>query len=211
MLTARSNSLQMSERPSTTAHAVRLFDGSDSLARTVSGFVLEGLTREETVLVVATPEHWLAILDGLVRQGADVTGAITRGQLTVMDAATLLQRFAPRGRPDPAIFDEVIGGFVRQLVARGVPLRIYGEMVNLLAAEGAFADAERLEILWNELGTASPFNLLCGYSAVHFGHGRSEDALQRICKTHTCVEASIDDSLSLWLLTQGRSSQPPVN
>jgi hypothetical protein len=184
------------------SHSVRLFDRTDSAGRYIAAFVLDGLRKGETVLVVASAEHWLAALGRLVALGAAVPGAIASGQLTVLDAASLLDRCAPGGTPAPAAFDGSVAPLVRELAARPVPLRIYGEMVNLLAARGAFEEAERLEHLWNRLAAEVPFSLLCGYSAVHFGNAASDEMLQRICKTHSEIEAAVDDELSLWLLTQ---------
>lgn len=192
-------SSQVSFSPS---HDVRLFDRVGSLAQHLSAFVSEGLRANATVLVVATNDHWLATLERLTRAGAPVAEAIASGQLTILDAPLLLRRFASHGVVEPAAFEDHVGTLVRQLHARGEPLWVYGEMVNLLVGEGAFSEAERLEHLWNELLREVPARLLCGYAAVHFGHARSGESLRRICHAHDHVEAGLEDSLSLWLLTQ---------
>ncbi len=193
--------------PASSSHTVRLFDRLDSVAQHVSAFVAEGLRAGDTVLIVASTEHWLATLERLSRSGAPTVQAISSGQLTVLDASALLRRFASHGVVDSASFDEHVGTLIHQLHALGAPLRVYGEMVNLLAGEGAFAEAERLEHAWNRLMAEVPVNLLCGYSAVHFGNGRSDESLRRICLAHDHVEVTVDDTLSLWLLTQNGASK----
>src|SRR5262249_53995994 len=60
-------------------------------------------------------------------------------------------------------FAEVVGGLVARATAGGRPLRAFGEMVALLAAEGNHAAAIRLETLWNELQHQYEFSLYCAY------------------------------------------------
>ena len=94
----------------------------------------------------------------------------------------------------------MIGGIVRRLGARDGRLRIYGEMVDLLVAEGDVRGAHDLEELWNELGEREPFTLLCGYSTVHFGDPRSGGALRQVCQLHSHVHVHQRDILGSFLL-----------
>jgi hypothetical protein len=52
---------------------------------------------------------------------------------------------------------------IGRLAAGPGPVRVYGEMVALLWADGQVAAALELEDLWNELGRRLPFSLFCGY------------------------------------------------
>ncbi len=181
-------------------HIVQLFDTPESLADTVATFLQDGYTRGETLLLAITPRHWVLTAALLERGGCSIAEAMSSAQLTVVDAAAMINQFMRDGRPDPILFDEVIGGIVRVLNARGAPLRIYGEMVDLLAFEGDFVGAFELEELWNALGEREPFRLFCGYSTAHFGNPRSGGALRQICQTHSHVRTSPRDILSSFLL-----------
>jgi hypothetical protein len=180
-------------------HIVQLFDTLESLGESVANFVIEGLTLDDIVLVVARPDAWAKVVARLDRDAVDVRGAVGRRQLVVLDAASTLSKFTGQSWPDSGRFDAVIGGLVRDLARRG-RLRIYGEMVDLLAAEAQFRGAVALEDLWNDLAKTIPFSLFCGYSAVNFGSERNSEALRLICRCHSATRVSNDDDLAAWLL-----------
>jgi hypothetical protein len=98
------------------------------------------------------------------------------------------------------LFDEVVGSTVRKLTSDDGSVRVYGDMVDILAAEGEFIAAQRLEELWNELGERQQFKLLCGYAAVNFAGAAAGKALRHICDLHDDAHASSDDALSSYLL-----------
>jgi hypothetical protein len=181
-----------------TEHLVQLFDDADTLAESVSEFVAEGLRRQDLVMVVATRTHSEAIMKRL--GSADAAAALRSGSLTMQDAEDSLKLFMRRGRPDRGLFARSIVPLVHDLVSHGRSVRIYGEMVDLLAAEGNFTGARELEDLWNELATEKPFRLFCGYSAVHFGDVRTADQLRQICGAHTHVRTHTRDVLGSFLL-----------
>jgi hypothetical protein len=189
------------ERHEATEHIVQLFDTPDSLANVVSAFLNEGWQRDDHLLVVARPGHWTRISDRLERRGCPVAQATRIGRLTILDAATTLARITRYGVVDRHLFMEQIGGLVGQLVAEtSAGVRIYGEMVELLAEEGDMRGAQQLEGLWNELSERQRFTLLCGYSAAHFADSRSLPALHAICGAHSRVQTNTSDLLGNWLV-----------
>jgi len=193
----------------TSEHLVQLFDDGASLAETVSDFLFEGWVQGCTLLVVARPHAWAATSERLISLGCNVPEATASGRLIALDAATTLASFSQNGLPLADRFEAEIAALVNRLVAENpAGLRIYGEMVDLLAAQGDFAAAEQLEILWNELGTHAPFTLLCGYASANFADERSAAALQSICGTHSKTTVKPTDLLGAWLLS-GR--QPRFN
>ena len=207
MLTATSGI----ERPEGSCrHIVQLFDDGDSLAEALSSFAGEGLDAGETILLVLSSDHWTLTARYLAALGIDCDRVVDSGQLTVLDAGETLTRFWRRGRPDPHVFEASVGVLVRRLIARGAPLRVYGEMVDLLAAEGDFTGAQRLEDLWNRLGAQEPFTLFCGYMAVNFGDSCTAASLRTICHLHSHVRANPSDMLSSFLLerSRGPSTRP---
>jgi MEDS: MEthanogen/methylotroph, DcmR Sensory domain len=167
-------------------HILQLFDTDESLVETVSRFLAEGASLNQTLLIVSTPAHWKAIAARMRTYGVDVDGSIGQRSVTVMDAEDLLARFMRRGEPKRALFHDTVGALVRRLSPRApAGLRIYGEMVELLAGEGNYSAAAELEALWNELAQRYSFTLLCGYSAAHFAAPDAGSALAAICSEHS--------------------------
>ena len=184
----------------TSDHIVQFFDTISSMAETVSAFLADGFRSGEHLLVVAKRRHWRAIEPRLRHRTAS-TPRLPAGQVTVLDAGTTLPSFMRRGLPDSVLFHKVIGELVHHLAANRSGLRIYGEIVDLLAEEGNFHAAQRLEELWNELAVRNSLVLLCGYSAAHFTSSGTREALSHICRTHTNVRTSAADPLAEWVLS----------
>jgi hypothetical protein len=86
------------------------------------------------------------------------------------------------------------------------PLRIYGEMVEVLACEGNYNGASQLEELWNELSLEHSFTLLCGYSAAHFAGPDAGSALAIICCQHSRSFCERHDPLAQFLLSRQTDS-----
>ena len=189
-------------------HAVQLFDNPDSVAETVATFVSSSLDSNATVLILISSENWRATARNLGSREAD--RAIAHGRLTVLNAAVTLSGFMQGGGVRGDWFDRTVTPLVDRLAAQGRPLRIYGEMVDVLAAEGDFRSALQLETLWNELALRTHFTLLCGYSAVSFGDPRVAHALQRICRAHTHVRTTPRDPLATFLLESSPRQVSPL-
>jgi hypothetical protein len=181
-------------------HVVQLFDTAESLAAAVADFVSEGLAFDDVVLVVTRPDAWMRIAQRLGRNAVDVARALDTRQLVVLDAEETLAKFTRQSWPDSERFYTGIGELVRELAGRG-RLRVFGDMVDVLASDAQFSSAVALEDLWNELATTIPFSLFCGYSAVSFGPQRNKEALRLICHCHSATRVNDDDDLAAWLLS----------
>jgi hypothetical protein len=186
--------------PDDARHTVQLFDDDASLAARVAAFAADGWHAGDTLLIVATAAHWAAIRPRLGALGIAVDEALASGRLLVRDARQTLDALRHNERLDAVRFDAAIGQLVRTLAARARPIRVFGEMVDLLAGAGDFASAEQLEALWNGLARQHPFRLLCGYAASTFGDPRSRGALRRICGAHEHVHLDPDDLLGSFLV-----------
>jgi hypothetical protein len=183
-------------------HLLQLFDDGESLAEGVADFLREGSSRGQTLLVVARPHAWGAISERLTALGVNVPEGIASGRLVALDAATTLASFSCNGWPRADLFDAQVGTLVRRLAAENPNgLRIYGEMVDLLATQDEFSAAEQLEVMWNHLGTESSFTLLCGYASANFADDRAATALHAICGAHTKTTVKPADLLGAWLLS----------
>ena len=186
-------------------HIVQLFDGNDTRAEGVAAFLAAGLAEGSRALVVAKSSHWRAIAADLTRRGIDVPGALSSGTLTTLDAQDMLRTVMDGERPVRDRFRATVGSLVETLATGdGPPLRIYGEMVEVLAEMANFAGAACLEELWNELAREYSFCLLCGYSSGHFGPEHTGRALHAICRAHCRVQTGPGDPLGEWLTRAAR-------
>jgi PAS domain S-box-containing protein len=165
-------------------HFVQYYEEDDFLVREVSGFIGEGLQSGQAGIVVATQAHRQGVKQRMRERG----GAFPAGRYIELDAAETLSRFMKDGRPDPQLFAKVIGDVIRQATQNGrLQVRIFGEMVALLWAEGNQEGALHLEDLWNELGEDQPFSLLCAYPMNLFHEGEQSGAFVHVCNAHSGV------------------------
>lgn len=183
-------------------HLVQLFDGTDTRCCTAARFLLDGFKRGESLLVAATRTNWTLIASELQRRGCAVPPAIGEGQLTVVDAHETLAAFMEGPAPDRLRFHRIVGSVVRRLAGYNRGLRVYGEMVDVLAEQGNLNAAEALEQLWNDLAREHAFTLLCGYASARFADASGAAALGAICGCHTQVLTSPLDELGAFLLAQ---------
>ena len=178
-------------------HSVQFFDDAQSRSEILASFLQDGLDHGATLLCVETKEHWQATARLLSGRRVAIEAAAQSGQLTVIDAADALALVGGADGLSSERFDRSIGPLVRQLASRARSLRVYGEVVDLLAERGDFDAALRLEALWNALIAQVPMSLLCGYSAPRYREpGRSED-FQRICAEHSHQRFSTGDTIAI--------------
>ena len=172
-------------------HDMQVFESIESAADAVAEFLLEGFAHGETLLVAMRLAHWNLVSARLMSTPmVDITRAIGSGQLTVLDSNRALGRIMWNGMPSQALFGEVIGKLVAQLASRGDRVRVYGDMVDILAGEGNFPAAQELERFWNLLVLSQSVTLFCGYSAAHFDIGGSA-AHELIARAHSHVRAHV--------------------
>ena len=119
---------------------------------------------------MATSAHAAVISRALEAIGVDVSEGRKTGELQILDARKLLSAFMVGGQPDALLFKSNVGDVIERLCVGRTPcpIRVYGEMVDVLWQEGNTDGAIRLEILWNQLASAYDFALLCGYAVGHF-------------------------------------------
>ena len=188
-------------------HILQLFDTPDSLGNVVSAFLNEGWETGEHLLVIAKPRHWARVADRLARRGCAESEAVEQGRLTVLDVHAVLPGILRGREVDIAAFHATVGALVGRLAHKSTRagLRIYGELVEVLAEEGNYESAREVERQWNELRRHHQFTLLCGYSAAHFAGPGGAPALRSICAEHTKVQRNASDLLGTWLLTDERA------
>ena len=168
-------------------HLIELYGSNGDLAESVRDFLLPAVVGGQAALVVATADHRRRFDDELRAVGVDVDDCRQRGQYVSLDASGMLARFMVDDRPDAHRFETVVGELVRRLSASFGGVRIYGEMVAVLWADGNVGAAMALEDLWNDLRASETFDLLCAYSSSLFARDDAIELFQRVCDQHTGV------------------------
>jgi len=172
-------------------HAVTFYADDDQLFATVGAFVGEGLEMGEPALLIATEPHAIGILDALRARTIDVDGAVTRGDIVVVDAVEMLERIMVDGEVDPDLFAHALGAAIDSTLRgrpAGAALRAYGEMVDVLCQNGQQDEAIRLEILWNRGAADRPVSVLCAYASDAVAGDTTARAA--VCRLHSHVVAA---------------------
>ncbi|MEP6995799.1 MAG: MEDS domain-containing protein, partial [Acidobacteriota bacterium] len=119
-------------------HAVQFYENSAFLADSASRYVGAGLALGDAGVVVATEPRRRELEAKLIASGLDLAAARAEGRYLSLDAAETMSRFMVGSRPDERRFAEVVGSIVETVLARSksMRVRVFGEMVALLCAEG---------------------------------------------------------------------------
>lgn len=159
-------------------HLVEFYHDDEFLIESVTSVIKVGIQVNDTVIVVATDKHRDELKDALT------PGELANEKLIFVNAEGLLTKFMVDGWPDESLFLKAVGGIVRPACRRG-RVRVFGEMMALLWAEGKSRAAFRLEELWNKLGVELPFTLLCAYPMSEFSSAEDRESIEAICRIHT--------------------------
>jgi PAS domain S-box-containing protein len=171
-------------------HHVQFYEDDSFLVDTVAEFVIAGLHAGEGALVVATPAHHTALAECLSNRGINLPSLEACGRYTALDASETLATFMVDAAPDERLFRESVGRVVAE-AGREVPgLRVFGEMVALLWAEGKHEAALRLEEYWNNLAKSHVFSLMCAYPIGVFDDTQQREKFARVCGEHSHVAPS---------------------
>ena len=168
-------------------HAVQFYEDDGFLINTVAEFIGDGLRMGEPGIVVATPAHREGIEARLRAARFDFSVAVSSGLYRALDAAETLRRFMIDETPDADRFVAVIDDVVSRATRGSRRIRIFGEMVALLTAEGNIGAAVQLEALWSDLQRSRNFSLLCAYPIGQLGGEMQANALGDICSLQTRV------------------------
>ncbi len=168
-------------------HFVQFCETDSFLINSLSEFIGAGLRAGEACIILTTKPHRESLEERLKQEGLQVAAAQERGQYIPVDAAATLAEFMVDGWPDAVRFAEVMGNIISRAAQGRRRVRVFGELVSLLLADGNRPAAIRLEELWNDLGKTHSFWLLCAYPMYSFGGEEYEKEFNEICKQHSRV------------------------
>jgi CheY-like chemotaxis protein len=166
-------------------HAVCFYDDAQSLSRTVAGFIGEGLNAGDAAIVIATPTHGAAIHEQLTAIDVNPRKRVAQSELLILDAQEVMNSFMVGGLPDTECFLDTMRPIMDSVAgSKHRPVRVYGEIVDVLWRNGEEAAAASLEVLWSRLIAPGKCSLICGYSSEQVGRG---DGFEAICHQHSHV------------------------
>jgi signal transduction histidine kinase len=171
------------------SHIVQFYEDDSFLTDCVAGFLAPSISAGEPMVVIATRPHLDLISQRLdVARGALAGGSLER--LVLLEATLSLAKFMVGTAPDPDRFRSHLGE-VLEKVAGGNgsrrPPRVFGGIVDSLWRGGNSEAAIRIEELWNELGQAHPFHLMCGYHMGTFADNAHAERFSQLCAAHAHV------------------------
>jgi hypothetical protein len=179
--------------PPARSHTVQFYESEEFLLDTVAHFFAAGLEAGDTILAIGSPERRAGVLHRLGALGRRGGGGGGGGggdeQLTMLDARATLSRLMERGIPDDAAFEDVILDRLAHLrrVRPQRPIRVWGEMVELLCDDDRRDAAIRLEEIWHAATERSDFILLCSYRIDCFHQAASAEGMLDVCARHSHV------------------------
>ena len=140
-------------------HAVAFFQDANFILNEVTSFVADGLALGEHVIVLATRAHWNLIAARLEGAGGNYGRASHEQRLVLIEADHVLDDVSVDGRMCADRLRELL----EPLIVPDRHVRIYGELVSLLAQRGDVDGAVALERLGGDLARTHNVQVLCGY------------------------------------------------
>jgi anti-sigma regulatory factor (Ser/Thr protein kinase) len=169
-------------------HAVSFYIHDQDVVGELARFVADGIAQEGRAVVVATYEHRKELVEILVGMGLDPNELPVAGRLLLLDAEQTLRSFTTGSGFDQDRFAASVGARVIDAGADGAPVRVFGEMVGLLWADGDVQGAIALETMWNDLIAEVGFDLMCAYPASLI-EASSLVEVRGVCDQHSSVRA----------------------
>lgn len=173
-------------QPRQADHLLLFYDAEPYLIDSVVDFMAPALKAGSRCAIVATPRHRATVEERLQASGLDVTSARERGLYVARDAAMTLSRILVNGMPDAARFDNVVRELTSEMNS-GREVRIFGEMVALLVAQGKAEAALMVEELWNRAQQRYAVSILCAYPMHDFRGEARRQLLEDASRQHACV------------------------
>jgi DcmR-like sensory protein len=196
-------------------HSVEFYEPGLFPAAGIAEYFRSGLQVGEAILTVATTEHVKDVRESLLRSGVNVRELENAGICTWVEAEKALETLRANDGMTQETVDAVLCPALSQVVQASPSgrVRVFGELVNLLAESGKFAECVRLETFWNKIADRMSLqgSLHCAYCTQWFEGDWSPSVLLEICETHHEVKPPpVDRNPISWLavvLEQQRALQ----
>lgn len=172
-------------------HSVHFYDSDRALIQRLQSIFRSAFEIGNSVIIVATEEHYRQVSSALKRQIVDISGLEAAGRLIFFEASEALEHFMVNGMPDRELFSNSIGRLLREAKSAAAGsdsgLTVFGEMVAVLWEQGNRQGALALETLWNEVLAENVFHLHCAYPRALFADSDQAAHIEAICHGHSHV------------------------
>ncbi len=176
-------------------HFAQFHRDAEALTESAFVFLEAGLRRSNSLLVIAGAEQVDRIFARLEASNFDAQALCDSGQLALLDAATMIERFVDRGVPDWAGLRATLVPILSRLQPYHRGTRIYTEMANALWENGNTETAIQLEDLWNVMAGAFQFSLYCGFRMDMQSETTYARPLEELGRTHADILSTPEDEL----------------
>ncbi len=166
------------------SHLVQFYESDGFLIDALARWFADGLNGGDSCVFVGTESHRISLEKELADRGFDLDR--TSGRFVCVDASQVLSTFIVDEWPNGDLFARAIEGVLGR-VSKSRELRVFGEMVTLLWADGRRQAAVRLEEMWNAFMKTHALSLCCAYPLHSFGSDADASLFLKVCAQHTPV------------------------
>jgi len=174
-------------------HEVASCRTETSLVDDFARFIETNLKRGNAVIVAASGQHRIGILQRLQARGLDVAAAIQGGTYVSLDVNETLSTFMVNDWPDADKLSKVAANLIQEAAqtVRGEHSRVVicGECAPTLWTQGKGEAAMELERLWDQIARSYDLDILCGYVLDDSQDNENSPIFKRICAVHSAVRS----------------------
>src|SRR6266481_3521760 len=168
------------------SHLVQFYENDGFLIDALTQWFADGLSGGDSCVFVGTESHRVSLEKKLADRGVDLDRLREKGRFVCVDASQTLSTFMVDEWPNESLFTRAIERVLNR-VSKTRDLRVFGEMVALLWADGRQEAAVRLEEMWNSFMKTHALSLCCAYPLQSFGSDADASLFLKVCAQHTPV------------------------
>lgn len=169
-------------------HLVQIYDEDSNFLDALEGFVSNGLRAGDGIVVIATAAHLHQLEQRLHAIWLEPDRARWENRYVPLLASETFAKFMVDGKPDEALFGDLIAKTLARARGAGRKVRAFGELVALLWAQKNAAAALQLEEHWHRICERESLALFCAYPKLGFAKDANPDAsLRAVCAAHSKV------------------------
>jgi PAS domain S-box-containing protein len=168
------------------SHLVQFYEDDGFLIDSLTHWFADGLSVGDSCVYIGTESHRTSLEKRLAARGIDLDKLRKEGRFVCREASHVLSTFMVDEWPDEPSFTRAIEGVLGH-VTKARDLRVFGEMVALLWADGNRKAAVRLEEMWNTFMKTHALALCCAYPLHSFGSDADASLFLKVCAQHTPV------------------------
>lgn len=165
-------------------HLLQIYDEEQAFLDSLERYVVGGLSDQQSVVVIATPEHRAELERRLGARNLRLARLRDDDRYIDVDAEETLAAFMRHDRPDEKLLRQTIGVVLERARRGGREVRAFGEMVALLWGRENVEATVLLEHYWHVLCQMEALPLFCAYPWKGFRPEQAE-IVREIYGAHT--------------------------